>query len=137
MSFGSDTSGDGLQVVIPRQLVSTLKPLITSSCSPARAFPPRAEFRLFPTRSSVGTSTLVYPAAELPFVALNAGATVIEVNPNPTSLTEAAHFSLRGSSGRVLPEIVQTGVARRGYCAVAVQQNCGAPQTIDTAASHC
>jgi NAD-dependent deacetylase len=64
---------------------------------------------------SVGTSTLVYHAAELPFIALNAGATVTEINPNPTSLTEAEHFSLRGSSGRVLPEIVRTTWgARRG-----------------------
>jgi hypothetical protein len=38
---------------------------------------------------------------------MRASATVIEVNPNLTSLTEAAHFSVRGSSGRVLPEIVK------------------------------
>jgi hypothetical protein len=32
---------------------------------------------------------------------------VIEVNPNFASLTAAAHFSVHGSSGRVLPEIVK------------------------------
>jgi NAD-dependent deacetylase len=66
------------------------------------------------TKSSIRTSAKIIALLQratrprLPFVALNAGAMVLEINPNPTSLTEAAHFSLRGSSGRVLPEIVQT-----------------------------
>jgi hypothetical protein len=42
------------------------------------------------------------------FSALRANATVIEVNPNFASLTAAAHFSVRGSSGLLLPEIVKT-----------------------------
>jgi NAD-dependent deacetylase len=56
---------------------------------------------------SVGTSTLVYPAAGLPFVALRAGAAVVEVNPQATPLTDEAAFSLRGTSGTVLPALVQ------------------------------
>jgi NAD-dependent deacetylase len=56
---------------------------------------------------SVGTSTLVYPAAGLPFAALSADAVVVEVNPQATPLTESASFSLRGASGRVLPALVK------------------------------
>ncbi|HEY5776449.1 MAG TPA: NAD-dependent deacylase, partial [Xanthomonadales bacterium] len=41
---------------------------------------------------SIGTSTLVQPAANLPFIALNAGATVIEINPEPTPLSVMADF---------------------------------------------
>src|ERR1039458_8802359 len=33
---------------------------------------------------SIGTSTVVYPAASLPFAALRGGATVVEINPQPT-----------------------------------------------------
>lgn len=56
---------------------------------------------------SIGTSTLVYPAAELPFSARRAGATVIEVNPDETPLSSHADFVLRGPAGRVLPALLQ------------------------------
>ena len=56
---------------------------------------------------SIGTSTLVYPAAELPFTALRAGATVIEINREETPLTESATFSLRGASGEILPRLLR------------------------------
>ena len=36
---------------------------------------------------SIGTSALVYPAADLPFAALNARATVVEISPQPTPLS--------------------------------------------------
>jgi NAD-dependent deacetylase len=54
---------------------------------------------------SVGTSTVVYPAANLPFAALERGATVVEVNPEATPLTQRATFVLPGLSGVVLPEL--------------------------------
>jgi NAD-dependent deacetylase len=54
----------------------------------------------------VGTSTAVHPAASLPFEALRFGATVVEVNPQPTPLTAHAHFVLSGPAGVVLPELV-------------------------------
>jgi NAD-dependent deacetylase len=54
---------------------------------------------------SVGTSTVVYPAANLPFTALEQGATVVEVNPESTPLTARATFVLPGLSGVVLPEL--------------------------------
>lgn len=54
----------------------------------------------------VGTSSLVYPAAALPRVALETGARIIEVNPEATELTPYAHASLRGLAGEILPQIV-------------------------------
>jgi NAD-dependent deacetylase len=57
---------------------------------------------------SIGTSTLVHPAASLPFEALQHGATVVEINPDETPLTSRATFALRGPSGVILPEILRT-----------------------------
>ena len=54
----------------------------------------------------VGTSTVVEPAASLPFIAREAGARVIEVNPQPTPLTRQASVSLRGNAGEILPLLV-------------------------------
>lgn len=55
---------------------------------------------------SIGTSSLVYPAAGLAETARHAGATIIEVNPNVTELSALAQFALRGPSGRVLPALL-------------------------------
>lgn len=54
----------------------------------------------------VGTSGLVHPAASVPLATLNAGGTLIEVNPDETPLTAAARVSLRGTSGTVLPRLL-------------------------------
>ncbi len=53
----------------------------------------------------VGTSAVVHPAASLPISALDAGAAVVEINPEPTPLTPYADFSLRGTAGDILPRI--------------------------------
>jgi NAD-dependent deacetylase len=55
----------------------------------------------------VGTSTAVYPAASLPFEALRARATVVEINPQSTPLTPKANFVLSGPAGVILPELVK------------------------------
>lgn len=55
---------------------------------------------------SIGTSSLVYPAAGLPYEALENGATVVEINPSETPLTSHVHFALRGRAGEVLPELL-------------------------------
>ncbi len=55
---------------------------------------------------SIGTSSLVYPAAGLPYEALTAGVPVVEVNPVPTALSARATWTLRGPSGSVLPRLV-------------------------------
>jgi NAD-dependent deacetylase len=53
----------------------------------------------------VGTSALVYPAAGLPLVARRAGAYVVEVNPEPTPLSEMCHEVLQGRAGEILPAL--------------------------------
>ena len=55
---------------------------------------------------TVGTSGLVYPAAEIPHVAARSGASVIQVNPEPTPLDPVATVNLRGTAARVLPDLV-------------------------------
>ncbi|GIF78479.1 SIR2 family NAD-dependent protein deacylase [Asanoa siamensis] len=55
---------------------------------------------------SVGTSGVVYPAAALPMIAANAGATVIQVNPEPTPLDEVCAVNLRGTAADTLPALV-------------------------------
>ena len=56
---------------------------------------------------SVGTSSLVYPAAGLPFEALENGATVVEINPSETPLSRHANYALRGPAGEVLPLLIR------------------------------
>lgn len=56
-----------------------------------------------------GTSGLVHPAAALPFVARQAGAHVVEINPERTPLSAVADEILTGPSGEVLP--VLAGIA--------------------------
>ena len=55
---------------------------------------------------SVGTSSLVYPAAALPFEALESGATLVEINPEETPLTPHADYCVRGPAGEALPQLV-------------------------------
>ncbi|MEU4677830.1 NAD-dependent deacylase [Micromonospora sp. NPDC023737] len=55
---------------------------------------------------TVGTSGVVYPAAEIPGVAARVGATVIQVNPEPTPLDRVATINLRGTAAHVLPALV-------------------------------
>jgi NAD-dependent deacetylase len=54
----------------------------------------------------VGTSGVVQPAASLPFAAKQHGATIIEVNPEMTSITLIADWHLSGPAGAILPLIV-------------------------------
>jgi len=53
----------------------------------------------------IGTSAVVQPAASLPFEASEAGAKIVEINPDPTPLSLYADFSIRGKSGEILPLI--------------------------------
>jgi NAD-dependent deacetylase len=54
---------------------------------------------------SVGTSATVHPAARIPLMAREAGALVVQVNPEPTPLDKIA-LNLRGAAGVVLPELL-------------------------------
>ncbi|MGA5465700.1 NAD-dependent deacylase [Mycobacterium sp. NPDC050041] len=55
----------------------------------------------------VGTSSIVYPAAGLPEMALANGTAVVEVNPERTPLSDAATVSLRESAAGALPNLLQ------------------------------
>lgn len=55
---------------------------------------------------SIGTSAVVYPAASLPLLAKQRGALLVEINPEPTPVTERADEFLQGKAGTILPELV-------------------------------
>ena len=55
---------------------------------------------------SIGTSSVVYPAASLPYEAASAGATLVEINLEKTPLTGEVDYFLAGESGGVLPALV-------------------------------
>lgn len=55
----------------------------------------------------VGTSAEVYPAAALPLIAWEHGATLIEINPSPTQLSSIAHGILREKAGVALPLLAE------------------------------
>lgn len=61
----------------------------------------------------VGTSAEVYPAAALPFLAWEHGATVIEINPSLTPVSSIAHASIREKAGSTLPALVELLTAVR------------------------
>ena len=71
----------------------------------AAAFEAAAKCDLF---LAIGTSALVQPAASLPLRALERGVPVLEINPEPTPLTERTAWALRGYAGRILPALVDT-----------------------------
>jgi NAD-dependent deacetylase len=60
----------------------------------------------------LGTSGVVYPAASLPGIAREAGAIVIEVNPERTALSRLAHYFLQGQTGIVLPRLLDAVKAK-------------------------
>ena len=54
----------------------------------------------------VGTSGVVFPAAAMPLIAKEAGATVIDVNPERDALAQRCDLFLKGPGGKVLPRLV-------------------------------
>lgn len=54
----------------------------------------------------VGTSGLVYPFAGLPGMARSVGATVVEINPEETAVSDLAHHRWRASAAVALPALV-------------------------------
>jgi len=53
----------------------------------------------------IGTSGVVSPAFQMPLLALENGARVTEINPNPTVLTPHMTLSIRGKASEVLPRL--------------------------------
>lgn len=54
----------------------------------------------------VGTSLVVYPAASLPLYAKERGAQLIEINSEPSVLSDLCDYSIIGKAGEILPEMV-------------------------------
>jgi NAD-dependent deacetylase len=56
----------------------------------------------------IGTSGVVYPAAEIPYIAKSKGATIVEINVESTPFTSSItdHF-FSGTASQVLPKIIE------------------------------
>ena len=54
----------------------------------------------------VGTSGVVYPAAQLPRLAEQSGARIIDINPERSPISEVADSYLQGAAGVLLPALV-------------------------------
>lgn len=57
---------------------------------------------------AVGSSLVVYPAADIPFRAKQRGATLVIINKESTPLDSVADYVINDEAGRVLPRIVQS-----------------------------
>jgi NAD-dependent deacetylase len=74
----------------------------------------------------IGTSAVVYPAAELPLIALQQGATVLEINPTETPLSRLVTRSYRGKAGEILPALWRSwkeDLERKGEASVIFDKN--------------
>jgi NAD-dependent deacetylase len=56
---------------------------------------------------SVGTSSVVYPAASLPSIARRAGAYVVEINIEPTEISHTTDELIIGKAGEILPALLR------------------------------
>jgi len=54
---------------------------------------------------SIGTSTQVYPASQIPFYAKEHGAYTIEINPDPTPFSIHADLMIEDTAGNALPNL--------------------------------
>jgi len=61
----------------------------------------------------VGCSLVVYPAAGLPAVAAQAGAKLVEVNPEPGAMRGHGALELAGPAGEVLPLLLERALELR------------------------
>jgi NAD-dependent deacetylase len=60
----------------------------------------------------IGTSAVVQPAASLPLLALERGAVIVEINPQPTPLSEVVDLAVREPAATALPQWWQAWLAR-------------------------
>jgi NAD-dependent deacetylase len=56
---------------------------------------------------SIGTSSLVYPAAGIADIARENGAIVAEINPEPTMRAASYNFSIAAKAGAALPKLLE------------------------------
>jgi NAD-dependent deacetylase len=59
---------------------------------------------------SIGTSSVVEPAASIPSLAAQEGAVLIEINPDDTPLTPLCTYALKGKAAEILPLLVAGAV---------------------------
>jgi NAD-dependent deacetylase len=76
------------------------EPMPEAAVSEARLLAEDADVMLV-----VGSSLVVYPAAEIPVLAWRAGARLIVVNAEPTPLDRVADVVIQGRAGEILPEL--------------------------------
>jgi NAD-dependent deacetylase len=62
----------------------------------------------------LGSTLVVYPAASMPFMALQAGAKLVIVNLGPTALDEMATVCIEGKAGEMMPRIVARAKEKLG-----------------------
>lgn len=55
----------------------------------------------------VGTSAVVYPAAQIPLIAKRFSAYLVEVNIEETEISTLADYSLLGKAGDILPKVLE------------------------------
>lgn len=55
----------------------------------------------------IGSSLVVYPAADMPRYALESGAKLMLVNKGRTAMNDSVHLGLEGKAGEIMPRIVQ------------------------------
>ncbi len=54
----------------------------------------------------IGTSGVVYPAAELPFIAKESGIKIVEINNHPSELSLVCDYQIIGKAGDILPRLI-------------------------------
>ncbi len=55
----------------------------------------------------IGSALVIYPAANIPEYALDAGAKLVIINLSPTPLDEKAEFVVKAKAGEFMPKVVQ------------------------------
>jgi NAD-dependent protein deacetylase/lipoamidase len=84
------------------------------------AMPPEAIAQAFELARSadlmlvVGSSLVVFPAAEIPLTAARAGVPIVLVNAEPTPYDDVAEVVIHGRSGEVLPELTRRALVASG-----------------------
>ena len=60
---------------------------------------------------SIGTSGQVYPAAQVPQIALRNGAQVVHINPQAVETSSPREHGQQGAAGVLLPQLVRAAFA--------------------------
>jgi NAD-dependent deacetylase len=63
---------------------------------------------------ALGSTLLVFPAANIPIYAARSGAKLVIINMGPTELDEVAHVRIEGKAGQVMPRIIEKAKQKMG-----------------------